>query len=201
MLSWYALHTKPHAETRVARVLIGRGFEVFLPLLPTPLTEPIQPLFPAYLFVHCDLEEVSLDRLLWIPGLRRIVAFGGRPAIVPEAAIALIRSQLAQIEAQGGLPTHNFKPGDPVTIEEGPLAGLRGIFQGPLGPAERVHILIRFLGQVNRAEVPVSVLRAAPEQPEKPPHHRGTRGHGRRIRSHDAQTRAEPMPTAPDLLS
>jgi len=200
MLSWYVLHTKPHAESLVARVLVARGFETFLPLLPTPLAEPIQPLFPAYLFVHCDFELVSVERLLWIPGLRRIIAFGGRPAVVPETAIALIRSQLAQIEAQGGLPSHNFKPGDTVIIDEGPLAGLRGIFQGPLGPAERVHILIRFLGQVNRAEVPVSVLRAAPAEPVRLPRQRGTRGHGRRIRYQDGQPGEEEVATVPDLL-
>lgn len=181
MLRWYALNTKPRSEARVARALMVRNYEIFLPLLPAAASEPIQPLFPSYLFVHCDLEVVSVASLQWIPGLRRIVSFDGRPAIVPDDAIALIRSQLRQIEAQGGLPTHHFKPGDEVVIDEGPLAGLRGIFQGPLGPAERVHILIRFLGEVNRAEVPVSVLRPAPEEPERPLRRRGTRGHQRRI--------------------
>jgi transcriptional antiterminator RfaH len=191
MLLWYALNTKPQSEARVARVLMTRGFEIFLPLLPSQPTERIQPLFPSYLFVNCDLEIVSVASLQWIPGLRRIVAFAGRPAVVPGAAIDLIRSQLQTIEAQGGLPTHNFKPGDTVIIDEGPLAGLRGIFQGPLGPAERVRILIHFLGQANRAEVPVSTLRAAPEEPEKPPRQRGTRGHGRRVYYRDAPPPAQ----------
>ncbi len=181
MLRWYALNTKPRSEARVANALMARNYEIFLPLLPTAASEPLQPLFPSYLFVHCDLEVVSVASLQWIPGLRRIVSFDGRPAIVPDQAIALIRSQLRQIEAQGGLPTHNFKPGDEVVIDEGPLAGLRGIFQGPLGPAERVHILIRFLGEVNRAEVPVAALRRAPEKPEPLQRRRGTRGHMRRV--------------------
>jgi transcriptional antiterminator RfaH len=182
MLLWYALNTKPLSEARVARVLITRGYEIFLPLLPSQPDERVQPLFPSYLFVNCDLEVVSVASLQWIPGLRRIVSFAGRPAVVPDAAIALIRSNLQIIEAQGGLPTHNFKPGDVVVIDEGPLAGLRGIFQGPLGPAERVHILIHFLGETNRATVPVEVLRAAPDEPEPRPRTRGTRGHGRRVR-------------------
>jgi len=186
MLLWYVLNTKPLAEARVARALMTRGFEIFLPLLPSSPAERLQPLFPSYLFVNCDLEVVSVGRLEWIPGLRRIVTFAGRPAVVPDDAIALIRSQLQTIETLGGLPTHNFQPGDMVVIDEGPLAGLRGIFQGPLGPAERVHILIRFLGQTNRAEVPVSALRAAPAEPEQAPRQRGTRGHGRRVHYHDA---------------
>lgn len=185
MVAWYALNTKPHSEARVTRVLTARGFEVFLPLLPTKIGERIQPLFPAYLFVHCDLEQVDIGNLQWVPGLRRIVGFGGRPTVVPDAAIDLVSSNLEQIEAQGGLPTHHFKPGDAVVIDQGPLAGLRGIFKGPLGPAERVQILIHFLGEVNRAEVPVQALRPAPEEPLKNTRRRGTRGRGRRIQYGD----------------
>jgi transcription antitermination factor NusG len=99
---------------------------------------------------------------------------------VPEAAITLIREQVAQFEAAGGLPAHTFKPGDDVVVEEGPLAGLRGVFQGPPGPAERVYILLHFLGQANRTEVPVAMLQHAPE--EGGAGRRGTRGRGRRIR-------------------
>ena len=103
--------------------------------------------------------------------------------MVPDKAIELIEAGLREIEAAGGLPQHPFKPGDTVVIDQGPLAGLRGIFQGPVGAAERVHILIRFLGETNRAEVPVEALRAVDEDAERfRPQRRGTRGHGRRIR-------------------
>lgn len=186
MLAWYALNTKPLAEARVARALIVREFEVFLPFLPQRPSERNQPLFPAYLFMHCDLETIGVSRLQWIPGLRRIVGFNGRPTVVPDAAITLIQTRLREIETQGGLPSHNFQPGDTVVIDDGPLAGLRGIFQGPTGPAERVRILIHFLGQANRAEVPVSALRPAPDEPPEPLRRRSTRGHGRRIH-YDAQ--------------
>jgi len=132
--------------------------------------------------------------------LRQMVAFAGRPAVVPDDAIALLRANLQQIEEQGGLPTHGFKPGDVVVIDQGPLAGLRGVFQGPLGPAERVHILMHFLGEVNRAEVPVSVLRPAPDPSEGPQRRRGTRGHGRRIRYTEPPDSVQPPATEPDLL-
>jgi transcriptional antiterminator RfaH len=160
-----------------------RGFESFLPLLPTKPDERIEPLFPTYVFVRCDLETLGAASLHWIPGLRHIVGFAGRPAVVPDAAIEYLDAELRRIEAQGGLPTHSFRPGDEVVIEEGPLAGLRGIFQGPMGPAERVHILITFLGNAaNRTEVDVAALRPAAEvDEERQVRRRGTRGHGRRI--------------------
>jgi transcriptional antiterminator RfaH len=182
MEHWYTLYTKPNAEAQVARTLIARGLAAFLPLLPSRPGERLRPLFPAYLFVRCDLTAVGIDNLQWIPGLRRILSFGGRPAVVPDEAIALIERGLAEIEAAGGLPLHAFKPGDEVVIDQGPLAGLRGIFQGPAGPAARVRILVRFLGETNRAEVPVEALRHAGDEGFAQRRRRGTRGHGRPIR-------------------
>ena len=182
MEAWYALYTKPNAEAQVARALEARGFKFFLPLLP-PSGEQgrVQPLFPSYLFVFCNLSEVMADALQWLPGLRRIVGFAGKPAVVPSEAIDLMAQELSEIEAAGGLLKHHFKPGDTVVIDSGPLAGLRGVFQGPLGPAERVHILVRFLGETNRAEVPVEALRKAGDEGFGPRRRRSTRGRGRRI--------------------
>jgi transcriptional antiterminator RfaH len=181
MESWYVLYTKPNAEAQVTRALIERGFTAYLPLLPPQAGRRAQPLFPAYLFVRCDLSQVVVDNLQWIPGLRRILTFDGRPAVVPDEAMKLIEDGMREIEAAGGLPLHRFKPGDQVVIEEGPLAGLRGVFEGPLKPAERVRILVHFLGETNRAEVPVEVLRKATDEDFRP-RRRGTRGRGRWIR-------------------
>lgn len=185
MQSWYTLYTKPNAEAQVARTLIARGFETLLPLLPPQQDQRARPLFPTYLFVRCDLSQVDMDMLRWIPGLRRFLSFGGRPAVVPDAAIHLIQEGMREIEAAGGLPKHHFKPGDVVVIDSGPLAGLRGIFQGPVGPAERVEILLRFLGEANKTEVPVELLRAASDDGEVIRRRRGTRGRGRRIHYRD----------------
>jgi transcription antitermination factor NusG len=123
---------------------------------------------------------VNVDELHFLPGLRRIVAFAGRPAVVSETAVALMTQELAEIEAAGGILKHQFKPGDTVVIDSGPLAGLRGVFQGPLGPAERVRILVRFLGETNRAEVPLETIRKASDDDARR-RRRGTRGRGRKI--------------------
>ena len=181
MEAWYALYTKPNAEALVGRALQSRGFRFFLPLLPpsTPQGRP-QALFPSYLFVRCDLSEVVIDRLQFLPGLHRIVSFAGKPAIISDEAVEMMEAELADIEAAGGILKHSFKPGDTVVIDSGPLAGLRGVFQGPLGPAERVRILVRFLGETNRAEVPLDAIRRASDD-DLPGRRRGTRGRGRRI--------------------
>jgi transcriptional antiterminator RfaH len=182
MDAWYALYTKPNAEASVARALEARGFQFFLPLLPPsgPQGRP-QPLFPSYLFVCCDLSEVNVERLEFLPGLRHIVAFANKPAVISQEAIDMMERELNEIEAAGGVLKHSFKPGDTVVIDTGPLAGLRGVFQGPLGPSERVRILVRFLGETNRAEVPVAALRKASAEDAPPRRQRGTRGRGRKI--------------------
>lgn len=181
MEAWYTIYTKPNAEPQVARALMERGFTVFLPMLPPRQDGRSQPLFPAYLFFRCDLSALVIDEVQWLPGLRRILAFAGKPAVVPDEAIELIRNGLDEIEAAGGLPQHHFKPGDTVVIDGGPLAGLRGVFQGPIGPAERVRILVHFLGVTNRAEIDVDLLRKASEDEVGRGRRRGTRGRGRRI--------------------
>jgi transcriptional antiterminator RfaH len=187
MKAWYALFTKPRSEQRVAHTLSARGFSTFLPMLAARPGQRVVPLFPAYLFVQCDIMATGISALEWVPGLCRVLSFEGKPAIIPDRAIELIRTELNRIEEEGGLPGHPFKPGDEVVVEEGPLAGLCGVFQGPVGPAERVHILLHFLGQVNRAEVPVSMLRLASEEFDRTWRRRGTRGRGRRIRYADLQ--------------
>ena len=187
MESWYALYTKPRQETVVAGQLQQRGLETFLP----QYTEcrwgrpaRLKPLFPCYLFVRADLEAIGLSTLKWTPGLRGVVSFGGVPARVPEQAIVLVQKRLAQLEAQGGFLRGRFQVGERVRLRDGPLAGLEAIFQGPREPAERVRILIRFLGQSNRAVVPVDMLEAVAPRKHPP---RRTRGRGRRIRSHVAR--------------
>ena len=182
MEAWYALYTKPNSELRVAQTLTSRGFTAFLPLLDARAAERSTPLFPSYLFVQCDLATTGISAMEWVPGLCSVLSFDGRPAVVPDQAIEMIQAELHRIEEEGGLPRHPFKPGDEVIVEEGPLAGLCGVFQGPVGPAERVHILLRFLGQANRAEVPVTMLRPACGDYDRTWFRRGTRGRRRRIR-------------------
>ena len=182
MNAWFALYSKPRCETQVARALALRGIATYLPLCPDRQTGRNLPFFPCYLFAQCDLDSVGISTFNWVPGLRRILSFAGRAAIVPDEAIHLLESGLQQIEAQGGLANHPFKPGDEVIIEAGPLAGLRAIFQGPMGPTERVRILVSFLGEANRAEVPVEILRPLSEADEFRMKRRGTRGTGRRVR-------------------
>jgi len=182
MEAWYALYTKPHQEHLVVDQLAQRGVEAFFPRFVERRRagNRVQALFPGYLFVRADLEVVGQSLLRWTPGLRGVVSFAGVPARVPDEAVALVRKQLARLEAAGGFVKARFQPGERVRLKEGPLAGLEAVFEGPAGPTDRVRILIRFLGQANRAVVPEDSLEGTLAQ-DRPP--RRTRGQGRRITS------------------
>jgi len=191
MERWYVLYTKPNAEYAASRFLTQKGYQTYLPEVKT--SHPRRgydtvPLFPSYLFARFDWTRLVVQDIYQTPGVRTIVTFNHRPAVVPDEVIVYIQQRVEAINAVGGLPNHNFQPGDVVYIRSGPLAGLEAIFEGPMGPRERVWVLVHILGALNRAEVPVEVLEPAQgaaiavgKGKRKLP--RRTRGRGRRIRN------------------
>lgn len=186
MKHWYVLHSKPNAEYQLTTALQERGIQSYLPQIEVREAKrgrKRKPFFPCYLFAKINFEEVGLSLIQWTPGLRRIVAFDGQPVPLDDEVIALIQHKLEEANLTDEQVTHPFQPGDPVRITEGPLQGLQAIFEGPTTAAERVQVLLNFLGQVSRAQVPVTALEktdrdAVPSPPKRP---RRTRGQGRRI--------------------
>jgi transcriptional antiterminator RfaH len=188
MEQWYTLYTKPNAEYQVVTALQRRGIQTYLPEIESVKDgqgRDRKPFFPCYLFIKADLKVVGLSRVRWTPGLRRIVAFDDRPVPLPDEVISLIQRKLGEINAAGGQPVHTFRPGDTVRITEGPLQSMLAIFEGPTTPAERVQVLLTFLGHARRASVPVTELEKAPAEAEVsvPKRPRRTRGQGRRIKN------------------
>ena len=98
---WYALHTKPKAEYKVASALKQSGFEIYLPeITKTEKDKTIMaPFFPCYLFMAANLDEVSSSTWRWIPGLRYIVNNGSQPVRLPADVIRLIKTRLENLNA------------------------------------------------------------------------------------------------------
>jgi transcription elongation factor/antiterminator RfaH len=186
MEQWYTLYTKPNAEYQVAASLQKREIQTYLPEIEIAKDRrgrDRKPFFPCYLFIKADLRVVGLSRVRWTPGLRRIVTFDDWPVPLPDEVINLIRCKLGEINAAGGQPRHTFRPGDSVRITDGSLQNMLAIFEGPTTPAQRVRVLLTFLGHARRVSVPVADLEKAPSDAEvsMPKRPRRTRGQGRRI--------------------
>ena len=149
MRLWYALHTKPHKERQVARLLRAGDLEIFLPLL---RINPVNPrsareraYFPNYLFACVDLDVTGLSVLQWTPGLRRLITFGDAPAVVPENLIVELKQRLKEIRAAGGLALEGLEVGDEIRVISGPFEGYQGVFNSRLSGADRVRVLLEMM--------------------------------------------------------
>ena len=188
MQYWHAVYTKPRAEYRVSHALKERGIQVYLPEYASGSPRKLvrEPLFPCYLFICADLEVLNPADWKWISGLRYIVAFGGEPAIVPAAAIQLIKQNVAKRNQLLQARQSNFQQDDTVRIVEGPFHDMVAIFDKQLDAKERVQVLLTMLGRNSRVKVDLqSIEKVDPaklrKQHGKRP--RRTRGGGRHIGS------------------
>jgi transcription antitermination factor NusG len=126
---WYALRIRPRFEKFAAKNLRDKGYEEYLPLTRSTrrwsdrMKTIAAPLFPGYLFCKFDIQ----DRLpiLVVPGVLCIVGIGKAPATIPESQI----SSLQQVTTSGMEcePWPFAQVGQSVSVERGPLAGLKGI--------------------------------------------------------------------------
>src|SRR5690349_15502025 len=103
MQHWHVLYTKPHSEFRVQDALKIRGIESYLPTLPVAHPRAgrarVAAFFPCYLFAHFDMEAVGESNIVYLPGLRKLVMVGGKPATVPSEMVAHLKRRLEESTA------------------------------------------------------------------------------------------------------
>lgn len=127
-IHWYVAYTSAKHEKKVFFELHRRSVECFLPLYASLRRWKDRrvslelPLFPGYVFVRFAIQ----DRLtvLRIPGVAKIVGFGGYPVALPDDQIQSLRLGLQQLRAQ---PHPFLTVGRRVSVKKGPLRGLQGI--------------------------------------------------------------------------
>lgn len=127
---WFALHVRPNYEMAVSTRLRELGVEEYLPVHKAPKvasrnkfkTGP--PLFPGYVFSFLDLH--SGPRLYAIPGVIRILGYGGQATPIEDHEIAMIRSIADSPLSVQSIPY--FEPGEKIRLTDGPLKGVSGTF-------------------------------------------------------------------------
>ena len=163
---WYLLRTKVKDELRVSELLRPSVHDVLIPLAQSrtrrrsEVVPIVSALFPGYIFVFCDLSS-RLNLLRYTRGVRELVSFGGRPAIVPDGVIAEINilCSTGPVELLG----RDFVSGQPVEVVEGPLRNFEGIFERYVSGRERIVILMSAMGAGARVVLPVESAKAARE--------------------------------------
>jgi transcription antitermination factor NusG len=160
--AWYTVYSKPHKEEQVNAFLTMKGIETFYPTLKVKPTNPrcstLRPYFPRYLFVRADLTAIGESALQWVPGAVGLVQFDSFTPAVPDHLINHLRQYVKTLVIAEENFINSLRPGDPLRIKSGPLAGYEGIFDTRLSGSERVQILLKVLNRTIRAKVTIDTI-------------------------------------------
>ena len=156
---WYALYTRHQWEKVVCQALLDKGFDAFLPQYRAihpwkdRRKELLLPLFPNYVFIRGGLDRML--NILTTPGVHSLVAWGGRPADIPQEEIDAVRRL---VDSSLRIEPHPFlKCGEGVRIKSGPLEGIQGILVRKRS-AYRLVLSVEMLAQSASVEVDISVV-------------------------------------------
>ena len=124
--NWWVAHVKPRSEKALARSCYKRQAGFFLPQYRRPRLNPGRvkdaylPLFPSYVFLFggdperiTALETNLVVKMLPVPDQRGLFADLSKIHRVIQSGLEMA-------------PVERLTPGTPVSIMEGPLAGLNG---------------------------------------------------------------------------
>ncbi len=182
---WLVVHCRPGKEFFAESALQENlGLSTFLPVVLTQVRGIVRkvPFFPGYLFLAATPAQPQLASIRSMPGVLRVLEFGGGPQLVPGSLVRSVMERLDALNSHGGMPGHNFKLGETVWLKSGPFRGLQAVFMGPMTPSARVTILLEFLGRLNEVRVELDDLTRS-QYDAQPGRRRGTRGKGRTIKS------------------
>lgn len=160
--AWYCVRSQTKREHIAAGHLRElEGVEVFCPRLRYRKATRrgkiwwMEPMFPGYLLARFDL--VQQERAVtFCQGVRGLVRFGGRIPPVPDEFVALLRREIQEREAsEGDILTLDtvIQVGEEVEVAVGPFQGMRGHVVAVAPAAERVKVLLEFLGQPNAVDL------------------------------------------------
>lgn len=123
-MNWYVIYTKSRSEKMVADKLAKAGIEVFCPLLKRKKRWSDrwkcveEPLFRSYCFVR--LEDRDRDQIFSVPGVVRYVFHCGKPAIIREKEMNLLKSWLIEYDHES-IQAESLNANDRIRIRSGAL--------------------------------------------------------------------------------
>lgn len=143
MEKWYLLYCK---RGQIERAIEHLNRQSVLCMTPMTEMEKIvrgkrttvqEALFPNYLFVKFDHNEIHTTTIQSTRGVSHFIRFGQLPTEVPEEVIELLKlAPMAHVVAPD-LPIS----GDKVTITDGIFAGVQAIFDEPNGEYRSILLL------------------------------------------------------------
>lgn len=153
MESWYLLYCKRGQIFRAQEHLERQKVSCITPLVTVKKclrgkrTEIEEPLFPGYLFIHFNPEQIHTTSIRATRGVRDFVRFGNHLAVVPDMVITEIQQRTLTKLIDDHIPM----PGDLVSITEGPFIGLEAIYSEPDGEKRSILFINMLHNQVPKS--------------------------------------------------
>ena len=127
-MKWFVLYTKPNFEIKAAEGINGLGIKSYCPVYTqvkhySDRKKKVQkPLLPSYILVQ--LSEQDRPKVFNVPGVVRYLFWLGKPAVVREEEITLLKKNLTGIYDEAMISKLSI--GKVYTIPSGPLKGQKG---------------------------------------------------------------------------
>jgi transcriptional antiterminator RfaH len=128
MKKWFVLYTKPNQEIKVVEHLNEMGITCYCPTAKIikqysdRKKKILKPLMPSYVLVF--IEEHDRNNVFLVFGVVRYLFWLGKPAIIRESEIDLMKQHLNGVYTSVSL--RKFTKGQVCKISEGVLAGRSG---------------------------------------------------------------------------
>jgi transcriptional antiterminator RfaH len=157
-MKWYVIHTRPRQEERALENLTRQGYKAWMPWLEVEklrggrITKVIEPMFSRYLFIQLDQVTTNWGPIRSTLGVSKLVTFGNQAASISNEFVEMLQRTPLQDSK------HILKQGDEVEIMQGPLKGVKGIFDQQDGEL-RAMILIELINQSHKVQVSMQELR------------------------------------------
>ena len=158
---WYALYTKPRWEKKIYASLIKKNIECWCPLQKIEkqwsdrkkIIE--EPLFKSYIFVHIDMNEKV--KVLQTDGILNFVHYLGKPAVIKEEEINLIKHYLLEKDVKISLISkEGYAESTKIRVNHGVFMGKEGTVLKNM--KKKIFVKLESLGQVMVVEFPVEYL-------------------------------------------
>lgn len=156
--AWYCIYTKPRQEDALCRKLSDiADIETLNPklkrkkLIRGKHSEVVEEFFPCYVFARFDPRKYH-HMITYTRGVRRIVGNSlGLPYIVDESIINMIKEKMS--DGYIAIDYPRLVEGEEVSITEGPMKGMKGLFSQELKSQDRVLILLNTIKYQAKVEI------------------------------------------------
>ena len=159
---WFCLRSKLKQEHYAALSLQALpGIEVFCPRIRfQKITRRgkmwfEEALFPGYLFAHFQL-DLMFKAVSCARGVSGLIRFGSHYPPIPSAEIDALRAAFADQDTKTLLPDPQV--GQTTAIVDGPFKGLVAVISRVMPAAQRVAVLLEFLGRQSEVQIKISDL-------------------------------------------